>query len=84
MNDYRPNRFHAAAGLAAGAMMALTLAIAVVLPMHLVRTGPDSATLTGPSRDAAVATEVAIIPSRIDVVGIRDTTVAERQNKQRG
>jgi Mg2+/Co2+ transporter CorB len=81
MNDYQPTRFHAGAGIAAGAMMVLTLAITVVLPMHLAATGPDSATLTGPARHDAVATEVAIIPARIDVVGSRDTTLAERMNK---
>ena len=84
MNEYRPSRFNAGAGIAAAAMMALTLVIAVVVPMSLTSAGPDSATLTGPARDATGATEVAIMPSRIEVVGTRDTTFANRQNKPRG
>ena len=84
MNEYRPSRFNAGTGIAAAAMMALTLVIAVVVPMTLAPAGPDSATLTGPARDAAGATEVAIIPSRIEVIGVRDTTLADRQNKPHG
>ena len=84
MNEYRPTRFNIGAGIAAAAMMTLTLVIAVVVPMSLAPAGPDSATLTGPARDATGAIEVVIIPSRIEVVGTRDTTLANRQNKPRG
>ena len=58
-------------------------AIAVVVPMSLAPAGPDSATLTGPARNSAVATEIASLP-RIEVVGSRDTQLADRQNKPRG
>jgi len=83
MNEYRPSRFSAGTGIAAAAMTALTLLIAVVVPMTLAPARPDSATLTGPTRNAAVATEVAIIPSHIEVIGIRGTTLADRQSKPR-
>ena len=84
MNEYRPTRFSARAGIAAAAMMALTLVIAVVVPMTLAPAGPDSASLSLPLRHAAGATEVAIVPSRIEVVGTRETTLADRQNKPHG
>jgi hypothetical protein len=84
MKHYRSSRFNASAGIAAAAMMALTLVVAVVVPMSVAPSGPDSAMLTGPARNAGAPIEVAIIPSRIEVVGTRDTTLAERQHKPRG
>ena len=84
MNEYRPTRFNARAGIAAAAMMALTIVIAVVVPMTLAPAGPDSASLSLPLRHAVGATEVAIVPSTIEVIGVRDTTLADRQNKPHG
>jgi hypothetical protein len=64
MNRYKPSNFRPAFGIAAAALSAVTLAIAVVLPVGLSATCPDDATLV----KSAPATEVAIIPSRIEVV----------------
>jgi len=65
MNRYKPSYSRPAFGIAAAALSAVTLAIAVVLPVGLCATCPDDATLV---RSAPAATEVAIIPSRIEVV----------------
>ena len=65
MNRYKPSYSRPAFGIAAAALSAVTLAIAVVLPVGLCATCPDEATLV---RSAPAATEVAIIPSRIEVV----------------
>ena len=65
MNRYKPSYFRPAFGIAAAALSAVTLAIAVVLPVGLSATCPDDVTLV---RSTPAATEVAIIPSRIEVV----------------
>jgi hypothetical protein len=65
MNRYKPSISRPVFGIAAAALSAVTLAIAVVLPVGLSATCPEDATLV---RSAPAATEVAIIPSRIEVV----------------
>jgi len=64
MNRYKPSNFRPAFGIAAAALSAVTLAIAVVLPVGLCVTCPDDATLVR----ATAPTEVAIVPARIEVV----------------
>jgi Mg2+/Co2+ transporter CorB len=83
MNAYRPFRFHAGAGIAAAAMMTLTLVIAVVLPMHIATAGPDSALPTVPAGAADAVTAVVTLP-RIEVIGKRDTTLANDRSQPKG
>lgn len=64
MNRYEPSSFRPAFGVAAAALSAVTLAMAVVLPVGL---GGACEEATLASR-APAATRVAIIPARIDVV----------------
>jgi hypothetical protein len=65
MNRYTPSNFRPAFGIAAAALSAVTLAIAVVLPVGLSATCPDDVTLV---RATPAPTEVAIVPARIEVV----------------
>jgi hypothetical protein len=83
MNRYEPRRFHPFVGIAAAAMTALTFALSVGVPSSLAPTGRDVALAANAKARARGAIEVAIILPRIDVVGLRDTTVAERQQKPR-
>ena len=71
MNRYEPSTFRPAFGVAAVAISAVTLALAVVLPVGLASACED-ATLASRT---PTAIEVAIVPSRIDVVGQRSRTV---------
>lgn len=64
MNRYTPSNFRPAFGIAAAALSAVTLAIAVVLPVGFSATCSDDATLVR----ATTPTEVAIIPARIEVL----------------
>jgi hypothetical protein len=65
MNRYQPSSFRPAFGVAAAALSAVTLAVAVVLPVGL-GAGCEDATLA--STPASI--EVAIEPARIDVVAL--------------
>jgi hypothetical protein len=67
MNRYKPSNFRPAFGIAAAALSTVTLAVAVVLPVGLSSTCPEEAHATL-ARSAPAATEVAIIPARIEVV----------------
>ena len=67
MNRYQPSMPRTALMLAAVAMSALTLG-ASIAPARL-HEGPPPAAL---AVDASAATEVAIIPARIEVVGKRE------------
>jgi hypothetical protein len=71
MNAYRTESslFRPVFGAAAVALTALTVSLAVVVPAHLAP-GQASTELAATSADAHV-TEVAIIPARIDVIGVR-------------
>ncbi|MEO8675705.1 MAG: hypothetical protein ABI569_09000 [Casimicrobiaceae bacterium] len=84
MNRYQPNRFNPMMGIAAVAMTALTFVLAVGVPSGLAAAGPDATSLAASLPVGTAATEVAIIPSRIEVIGSRDTTVADRQQGPRG
>lgn len=79
MNRYSPSAFHPVLGLAAIAMTALTFVFAVGVPLHIAADAAQ--TVAGA---ASQPVEVAIIPARIDVVGTRETTLADHHAKQRG
>ena len=80
MNRYQPRRFHPFVAFAAAAMTALTFILAVGVPSSLAPAGADTA-LAAAAKMRAI--DVAIILAPIDVIGMRDTTVAGRQNKPR-
>ena len=84
MNRYQPNAFHPVLGIAAVAMTALTFVLAIGVPSRVAAPLVDGAAQAAATRVPAGFVEVAIIPARIDVVGVRDTTVADHQSKQRG
>jgi hypothetical protein len=72
MSRYESNTPRAAFALAAIAMTALTFGLAVSVPASV-----DHANLATAARKASRApTEVAIIPSRIEVIGVREQSVA--------
>ena len=72
MNRYEPRRPAPLVGLAAAAMSALVLALAVVVPSKLA----DDERARAIAAAAVPHTEVAIVPSRIDVVGFRNDRTA--------
>ena len=64
MNRYPAPTFRPAFGIAAAALSAVTLSVAVFLPLTFACACPDGRTLaTSPT-----AVEVAIVPARLDVV----------------
>lgn len=84
MNRYQPNAFHPVLGIAAVAMTALTLVLTVGVPSRVATAIADGAARAASTQVPQGFVEVAIIPARIDVVGVRDATVADRQAKRRG
>ena len=80
MNRYPHARINPLVGVAAIAMSALTFALAVGVPSSIAPTHPG-ATLTA-AKSAPVTGEIAILPP-IEVIAVRDATVANRQNKPR-
>ena len=72
MNRYEIKIPRVAVGVAAVAMAVLTLGVAVIVPAQMASGGPE---VLAESKVVA-PTEVAIIPSHIEVVGIRPQTVA--------
>jgi hypothetical protein len=75
MNRYQPFRFRPAFGVAAVALCAATMSLAVAVPAALSPAITDP-TAQRVSRSARAAIEVTILPARIDVVGIREASVA--------
>ena len=75
MNRYQPDTPRFAFALAALALTALTISLAIVAPASLDSRNADAGTLAA-NRKAPTPTEVAIVPSRIDVIGIRGKDVA--------
>jgi hypothetical protein len=82
MNRYPPARINPFVGIAAVAMSALTFTLAVGFPSSIAPTRPDATTLAK-SAPAPATVEIAILPP-IEVIAVRDTTVANRQSKPRG
>jgi hypothetical protein len=84
MNRYQPPRSPWTFGVASVALMALTFALAIGVPTSLIPAVPDTRTIAASHRMATGATTVAVIPARIEVVGVKDTKVADRHSKPRG
>jgi hypothetical protein len=67
-------------GIAAAAISAIVLTLAIYVPARL---GPDASTVI--AIDAAKQpTEVAISPSRIEVIGVRNSLTASTEAPQTG
>lgn len=75
MNRYQPQTPRFAFALAALALTAFTISLAIVAPASLDSRGADAGTLAV-NREVQAPTEVAIVPSRIEVIGIRGKDVA--------
>jgi len=75
MKRYAPFRFRPAFALAAVALTAATLSLTVVVPAAVSPAATDTATLVA-HRTSPAAVEVTIIPARIDVIGLRDESIA--------
>ncbi len=73
MNRYAPFRFRPGFALAAAALTAATMALAVGVPAAL---SPDHAAVALSPATTGAAVEVTIVPASIDVVGLRDESVA--------
>ena len=76
MNRYQPKAPRAAFGFAALVMTALTVGLAVVVPVQMSPGTPEVATLLAAEPATQAATEVLIVPARIEVIGVRESTVA--------
>jgi hypothetical protein len=68
MNRYETSIPRTAFGIAAIALSAITLGVSVVLPASLTFQRQEAPVLAAPHVGGAVLHEVAILPSRIDVV----------------
>ena len=76
MNRYPSSTPRAAFGITAIALTALTIGLAVVVPARMSPGYPAVGTVLAAQAVAPAATEVAIIPGRITVIGVRESTVA--------
>ena len=76
MNRYQSSTPRAAFGVAALALTALTLALFVGAPATLGTGTAQDVTLASAARTTVAPTEVAITPSRIEVVGVREPVIA--------
>ena len=75
MNRYSSNPPRALAALAALAMTALTFGLTVGAPASV-----DHANLAAARKGSPAPIEVAIIPSRIEVIGVRAQSVASEND----
>jgi hypothetical protein len=80
MNRYEMKTPRTAFGIAAVALAALTLGAAVVLPAV---TGSGGQNTLPAAKITAPATEVAINPSRIEIVGVREQAIASANQPSR-
>ena len=76
MNRYPSSTPRAAFGITAIALTALTIGLAVVVPARMSPGYPALGTVLAAQAVAPATTEVAIIPGRITVIGVRESTVA--------
>jgi hypothetical protein len=76
MNRYQTSTPRVVFGLAAIALTALTLGLAVVVPATMSSGAPEAATVLATESGPPAATEVRIVPGSIEVVGLRESTVA--------
>lgn len=72
MNRYTPSTPRAAFGLLAAALTIVTFCLAVVVPATMESGGGVARTLVAVKSVASAATQVAVIPARIDVAGVRE------------
>lgn len=82
MNRYPPARLNPFVGVAAIAMSVLTFVLAVGVPSSIAPAHRDAMTLAA-TKSAPSPVEIAILPA-IDVIAVRDTTVANHPGKPRG
>lgn len=80
MNRYPDQTPRAALGFAAVAMTAMTFGLLVVAPAMMYGGGASAPATT--AADAPAATEVAISPARIDVIGERAQKTAFEPTRQ--
>jgi len=80
MNRYPNPTPRAVPAIAAAVLTAATLGLAVFLPATADRMSDDTRTALA-SRAAPAPTEVAIVPSQIDVIGVREPEVASTRDK---
>jgi hypothetical protein len=76
MNRYPNPTPRAVPAIAAAALTAATLGLAVFLPATVDRAADEARIVSVVPLAAPAATEVAIVPSHIDVVGVRQPEVA--------
>jgi hypothetical protein len=76
MNRYEFSILRVATGIAAATMTALTLGLSVVVPVHLASAPHEAPALAASKVAQPAAIEVAIIPSRIDVLAQRTQKTA--------
>lgn len=81
MNRYPQARVNPLVGVAAIAMSALTFVLAVGVPSSIAPTHPGASVMA--AKPAPASVEIAILPA-IEVIAVRDATVANRQSKPRG
>lgn len=81
MNSYEPQRPRTIIALAAAALTAITIGLFVVAPAKFDAANPEGRMTLAIAKRAA-PTEVAIIPARIDVVGVRERNIASAQPEQ--
>ena len=74
MKAYAPFRFRPAFALAAVALTAGTLSLTVLVPAAVSPTASDARVLA--AHRASDAIEVRIIPAYIEVIGMRDESIA--------
>lgn len=78
MNEYKPASRPAALGAAAVALAAMTIALGLVLPARIDTSTDVRATAT-PRAASAPAAEIVVAPIRVEVVAVRDATLAPVQ-----
>jgi hypothetical protein len=83
MNRYPPTRINPFIGAAAVAMTAATFVLAVGVPSSMAPVGSDETALAASRPATTGVVEVTVMPA-IEVIGLRDSAVAERQHKRRG
>ncbi len=76
MNRFDNSTPRIACGIAAVAMTAMTLGLLVVVPTKMDSGSRDAVSLATAKAVTPAATEVAISPERIEVVGVREANVA--------
>jgi hypothetical protein len=76
MNNYQSSTPRVALGIAAAAMTAVTFGVFIVMPAMIESAGEGVRTQAVAKVVIPDATEVAIIPGRIEVLGVRETGLA--------